>query len=141
MGKDSDRTTVALEVDAQSMEGDALLLQAQSLLQAVVSGKQDAPSGAEDALPGQSAGGVQRPRHLARGPGVSSRISDIAIGGHAAARNARHHAQHAIEHPGGLLSLGHGSPFYEDGRRARRPQTERSRASGFLLCTLVGGVG
>ena len=78
---------VRAHVHLQADKFHALVFQAEALFHGGFAGKQDFAAGADHALPRQSAGAVQRPRHLARRAGESSGVGDVAIGRDLAAGN------------------------------------------------------
>ena len=75
--------------DASSVKDDAFGLQAEALFQAIFAGKRNFAAGADHAMPGQPArSAAQRPDHLSRTSGKTSRARHVAIGGHFAFRNS-----------------------------------------------------
>ena len=85
-----------------SSKRHAFGLQAQALLQSGFARQPDLAASSEYAMPRQTACCPQRPHHLPRAAGESSRLRDIAIGCHFAFRNlangVANDAQHAARY-------------------------------------------
>lgn len=71
-------------VDAATAEGNSLGLKPETLFNGGISAQLDFSAGTYDAMPGEADRGMQCPRNLSGGAGVSCCLGDRAIGGDAA---------------------------------------------------------
>ncbi len=109
---------VLLHVNPRAAESNTFVFQPETLFHSRFAGEQDFAAGAYHALPGQTAGGMQCPGHLAGGAREAGRVRDVAVGGHLATRDTPDLAQDVLEH-----SLLHNSEY---------PTTEDTEEHGVI---------